>query len=93
MTKTLAERTHAAYDALSDIEEELLEAVTSACGPLATGDEKEWTTDYYDNSIEVYGVGDIDLDAAAVKLKESGFSLVWLHKHPPPRNMCVCKCR
>lgn len=90
---TLARRAHAAYAAIVKVEDELVRVVTAACGELRVGDEAEWTTDHYDNSIEVYGVGEIDLDSAAAKLKESGFSRVWLHQHPPPRGDCRCPWR
>lgn len=90
---SLASRVHDAHHAVDRIEAELCEVVTAACGELEAGDEEEWTTDHYDNSIEVYGVGVIDLDAAAAKLKEAGFSKVWLHQHAPPRGDCKCRAR
>lgn len=93
MTQSLASRVHAARRAVDSTEGELLDVVTAACGALASGDGEDWTTDGYDNSIEVYGVGEIDLDVSAAKLKESGFALVWLHQHPAPRGNCKCPCR
>lgn len=74
------------------MEHDLVRAVEAACGERVTGDESDLRTDYYDNSIEVWGVLDIDLDAAARKLKESGFDRVWLHQHMD-RECCKCPCR
>ncbi len=67
--------------------------MTAACGEGHAGEDgDEIRTDYYDNSIEVWGVGEIDLAAAAAKLKKSGFVRVWLHQHAG-HGGCKCPCR
>lgn len=86
---TLAEQVHEAKAAFDHLEDELTKAVLAACGNFGDG---EIRTDRYDNSIEVWGVREIDLDAAASKLKESGFERVWLHQHLD-RVSCRCPCR
>lgn len=88
---TLAARVHEAQIASMKLESELFDAIRLACGELHDGES--WTTDYYDNSIEVYGVRGIDLTAAAAALKACGFSRVWLHQHESPRGDCKCPAR
>lgn len=91
MTSTLAERVHAANLAATKADADLWEAIVKACGPLDLDDD-DIRTDYYDNSIEIWSVGDIDLDASATKLKSHGFAKVWLHQHHRRTN-CECPCR
>lgn len=88
--KTLAERVHEANYLMVKLESELVDVVEAACGE--TYSDEDYRTDGYDNSIEVWGVGEIDLGVAARKLKESGFCRVWLHQHPEREN-CGCPCR
>ena len=70
-------------------------AIEECCGLTWQGDGEAWTADGYDNSIEVYGVGDdVNLDESASNLADMcGFALVWLHRHSPPRGMCKCPVR
>lgn len=89
---SLAERCHQVQHLTSRMEHDLVRAVDDACGPRSLSDDDCLRTDGYDNSIEVWGVGDIDLDGAARKLKESGFDKVWLHQHIDNNN-CKCPCR
>lgn len=47
----------------------------------------DFTADYYDNSIEVYGAALETIDGRAkpeaiAALKAAGFSVVWVHPHP-----------
>lgn len=91
-TLTLAERCHEVQLLTATMEDDLVRAVEAACGRRVAGDEDDTRTDHYDNSLEVWGVLEIDLDAAAQNLKESGFDRVWLHQHSEREN-CKCPCR
>lgn len=92
MTLTLAELCHQVQDLTAQMEHDLVHAVEVACGRRTPSDEDCLRTDGYDNSLEVWGVGDIDLDAAALTLKSQGFARVWLHQHVGREN-CKCPCR
>lgn len=87
---TLAERCHQVQLLTATMERDLFTAIEAACGTLATGDDEGIRTDQYDNSIELWGVPDIDLAIAAAKLKACGFERVWLHQHISRGD---CKCR
>lgn len=80
---TLAQECHAAVRALDMVEQKI--------GALLSDVAVKWsdfTTDHYDNSIEVYGV--TPSSAIHDACKAAGFTLVWQHDHDPPRGGCVC---
>lgn len=90
--ETLAARVHQANLRATGCEIELVEAVNAAVGEWGgNGDSEDLRTDHYDNSIEVWGVGGIDLRSAAKKLHGLGFDRVWLHQHADRAN-CACPC-
>ncbi len=90
---SLAERIHESHISASLLDGQLYEAVIAACGELRAADgDDEIHTDYYDNSIEVWGVGAVEIDEVVGKLKGLGFDRVWLHQHAE-RGDCRCPCR
>lgn len=81
---TPAKKLHAAFFAHSNAEEVISELLDATCP-----DRDDFSTDYYDNSIEVYGV--TPSAATHDAMKAAGFSIVWQHTHPSPRgNDCTC---
>ncbi len=81
---TIAEELFAAAHATAKAEDKV-DAILSEVAP---GAWSEYTSDYYDESIEVYGV----TPSAAIHdaMKAAGFAIVWQHNHEPPRNGCKC---
>ena len=57
---------------------------------LASDWYDDFTVDYYDDSIEIYGV--IPQDALRDMMFKCGFLRVWMHPHPAPRGDCTCPC-
>jgi hypothetical protein len=76
-TLTLADRLWAAERAASRGEDELLDILQSILGDRWD----DFTTDYYDRSIEIFGVpADFVLDdAGQLALREAGFHRAWTH--------------
>jgi hypothetical protein len=73
----LADRLWAAERAASRAEDELLDILQSILGDRWD----DFTTDYYDRSIEIYGVPEdfvLD-DAGQLALREAGFHRAWTH--------------
>lgn len=82
----LAERVFAIDEARNAIEDELRGLLTEAMF-----DWSDYTVDWYDRSIEVYGCKPTPEHAAP--LYAAGFQIVWLHDHTERRiNEDLCKC-
>lgn len=77
---TIADRLWAAEPVVSLIEEELADMLDVIIGPHGWDD---FTTDHYDRSIEIYGVGpDVVLSSDdQEKLRAAGFDRCWTHTH------------
>lgn len=89
--ETFAERHHNAWLAWSELDSELGDALDE----VALDAWDDHTTDYYDNSVEVYFSGAFDAEAVAAKMFALGFRLCWLHTHTGGRAGAgpgVCKC-
>jgi hypothetical protein len=78
---------HEATIRLDVLEGELFELLIRLRDGLP-GEIDEFTTDYYDNSIEIYGVAPSDVVRDG--MFAIGFDSVWQHPHPAPRGECKC---
>ena len=90
---TLAEELHQTWLAHAEAEARLGGAIDEVA-PDAWDD---FTTDWYDNSVEGYMLGEIPetvTDAVAAKMFSAGFGLCWVHPHKKgPRVDCKCPVR
>lgn len=77
--KTVAQRAADAQHTESDLDEMLCEAFGDV--PSWDEDGPSFTTDYYDNSIEIYAPEISATPHALGILAEAGFSLAWVHPH------------
>ena len=96
---TFADKLFDAQIALLCAEGELSDThLTAAIGDACDGAWDDYTFDYYDRSIEVYGVGDLSDEArerALDALAALGFAVAWLHPHTGGRTLpggSRCKC-
>lgn len=74
-----------------DIQHMKLESEVGDMLDAALPEWEDWTADYYDGSIEVYGMGLVKTPEALAARTAAGFSLCWIHAHPKtPRGHCAC---
>lgn len=77
---TLADALFDAQLHVFNAEVDLIEHLEATLGDGAWAD---FTYDYYDRSIEIYGVKDQNLNKdQRKKFKELGFNIVWMHTVP-----------
>ena len=82
----LAERAFAASRARDKVEDELGDVLSEACGE---GNWEDFQWDYYDASLEVYGVTEREsVDLAPIRA--AGFARVWLHAGGQVENGWPC---
>lgn len=87
---TIADGIFQAEFALGAAEERLVMALDTVAGD--TWDD--FTTDWYDRSVEVYFLlVPSDPEAVAEKMFDAGFTVCWVHPHPSPRGDCRCPAR
>ena len=95
MTDTLAARLFGAQTNLAREEALVSALLDEAYGDILDGCWSSFTCDYYDESIEVYGV--TPSQPALDKLSAAGFRRVWQHNHleddehgEPAKFACAC---
>lgn len=102
MSKTVADRYYNAYSALGRAENEVADVLNRAFGGFVEVEPShyegarwsDFSADYYDESIEVFGPSLCFSEHVKLVLAEAGFARVWLHapECEPPRGD-GCKCR
>lgn len=87
--ESIAQRLFAAHRAEQNAEADLFDALSAAGVPW-----EDYSADWYDGSIELFGSGLQPTDAALAALREAGFDRAWLHADgcvPPRGNNCKCR--
>lgn len=85
MSDSLAKRYFDVEREWTRVESDVCAAAEAACPGFV-----EFTADWYDESIEVYMVGDAPVDMAA--LWAIGFKRAWIHRHEEVTRDCGCPC-
>lgn len=91
-SKSVADEFYDAQISFAKAEDRVNDLLDNAVG---TDNWESWTADYYDRSIEIYGIPK-GLDTAKLcnALHAEGFHLLWVHDHPETQEaprFCACK--
>jgi len=88
--KSIADRLFDAQLEIMCAEGAVDDLIGVAIGDLLEDAWSEYTFDYYDRSVEIYGVTMPPPAGWQEKFREAGFYYVWLHDHARDVDNCSC---